>query len=351
SPAPGEAWAAIAEPSPLGAAALAALRLAHNLGAEAQVYLAGESIDACAEFAVMLEVAGCMNLPVRLWNEEARTSLSEETRLLWAASPRLPEETRGIRLPLAEVESADAWNAKAAGSRPETFLHRATAGTPVLSAAAVRALDAAATREYGLPGLCLMENAGIGAAAVARDMLARRPEAGVLVLAGRGNNGGDAFVAARGLCEGGYSVRVALLAEPEALRGDARENYEILAAGGLACACVAKDMERLEALLREAPLVVDGLLGTGLAGEVKGPVREAIERVNASGAEVLALDLPSGLDADTGAVLGAAVCAERTVTFAALKPGLLQGEGPRLAGEVTVADIGAPAELLRGGRG
>ncbi len=344
-PAPGRPWIVVAECSLAGAAAVAAARHGHNRDADVTVRLLGPEVETCSEFATLLEAVGCMDLPVGLWKRPRPGALPADALIVLGAD--LPERgALGVEtVPVADLDADDAWDARPAGSDPETLLHRPTDATPVLSVEAVRAVDAAAMEDYGLPGLCLMENAGIGATRVARDLL---PGGGrVLVAAGRGNNGGDGLVVARGLLQQGFAVEVALLADPDALDGDAAANRDLLLGADIPLHPCADDPASLRARAAAADLVVDGLLGTGLQGEVREPFRTAIEAINASRTPVLALDIPSGLHGDTGAVLGAAVRAAATVTFAALKHGLVQGDGPAHAGTLTLADIGAPAELIR----
>lgn len=187
----------------------------------------------------------------------------------------------------------------------------------------------------GVPGAVLMERAGHAVAAFA----ARVTVAGgrVLVLCGPGNNGGDGFVAARLLAAAGYRVRLALLGEREALRGDAA----LMAARWEGSVAPAETVG-----LAGVDLVIDALFGAGLARDLDGAARALVERVNAAGLPVLAVDLPSGIDGATGAVRGAAIMARWSVTFFRAKPGHVLLPGRLHAGEVTVADIGIlPAAL------
>jgi NAD(P)H-hydrate epimerase len=197
-----------------------------------------------------------------------------------------------------------------------------------------RATDAWAIEQLGIAGSDLMERAGAGLAAIVTD---RAPVGRVVVVCGKGNNGGDGLVVARLLRERGREVDVLLLAEPGELRGDARANLDRLpgpapqpfAAGALG-GCAA---------------VVDAILGTGFAGEPREPAAGAISAINAAGAQgavVIACDVPSGLDASTGEVASEAVRAAATATFHAAKPGLWIAPGKSCAGDVAVIDIGIP---------
>jgi NAD(P)H-hydrate epimerase len=207
----------------------------------------------------------------------------------------------------------------------------------LLTVAAMRQVDAAAIAG-GTPGLTLMEAAG---AAVAARGRVRLPEAGrVVVLCGPGNNGGDGFVAARLLAEGGFAVDLFLLGDREALKGDAA-----LAAKGW----TGPVRDAASAALPDCDLVVDALFGAGLSRDLNGAVRALVEAVNASGIPVLAVDVPSGLDGDTGAVRGVAIRAVETVTFVAFKPGHLLQPGRSLCGQLSLADIGTGRAALEAG--
>jgi len=193
--------------------------------------------------------------------------------------------------------------------------------------------------ELFLPGIVLMENAARGIADVAR---ARLPRGGrVAVVCGPGNNGGDGFAAARHLSNGGFDVSIHLVMPAVACPGgsDADRNLRIARAMGLP---VREDVD-----LEGAVLVLDGIFGTGLSRTVREPAKGAIEAIGAAACPVVAIDLPSGLDANTGAIHGVAVRADVTATMVAPKQGFERGEGPRLVGEVVVVDIGVPPSLVR----
>jgi NAD(P)H-hydrate epimerase len=214
----------------------------------------------------------------------------------------------------------------------------------------VRDLDARAADDLGLPTLILMENAGRGAAALLRDRPGVPPSARSLILCGPGNNGGDGGVVARHLDAWGYPVRVVWFARPDRLRGDAATQWNILARSGLDQTAWEDESsvttDQLDALLAGADWIIDALLGTGLSRPVEGILRTVIEAINRAGKPVLALDLPSGLDADRGVPLGEAVRARATATFVAPKLGFSAPGASDYTGEVVVVDIGLPRCLL-----
>ena len=213
--------------------------------------------------------------------------------------------------------------------------------TPVLSRAEVRELDRLASVEGGIPSLTLMENAGRGAAELALREFpnARR----FVIVCGAGNNGGDGFVMARRLRARGLSVSVFLAADPERISGDALTAFEALTDAGAAWLRIDEGtLPAFETSLTSADVIVDAIFGTGLDRDVVGTPRAVIERINAAQARRLSLDLPSGLDADTGKPLGAAVRANLTATFAETKRGLATPLGAAHSGRVEVIDIGIP---------
>ncbi len=223
---------------------------------------------------------------------------------------------------------------------------------PVFSAEEMRRVDERAIRELGMAGTTLMENAGRGAAEVIVASLAAlgAPPRGahVVIVCGKGGNGGDGFVVARRLKRARLRPHVFLLAPPHEITGDAAAKYREMRAAGLR-ATVLEGVGPLEAALRDADVVVDAILGTGARGAPAALAASAIERMNASGKPIVALDIPSGVPADGGAPAGAAVRATLTPSFAGLKRGLVSGPGAAFAGAVTVVPIGVPeAEVARG---
>ena len=210
----------------------------------------------------------------------------------------------------------------------------------------VRAFDRYCIEKLGIPGIVLMENAGRQIADVARAMLDQVEFRHCLVLAGRGNNGGDAFVAARHLAGRGYMSEVILIGRRDGVPGDAAKNLDIFQAmGGYVRGLDGAADEVLRELaptFQGADLIIDGLLGTGTQGEIREPYAAVIKAVNATGRPVIAIDIPSGLDCDTGRPLGPTIRAAKTVTMAALKTGFRNPESRQYTGEVILADIGVP---------
>ncbi len=218
----------------------------------------------------------------------------------------------------------------------------------ILTAAEMREVDRLTTKRYGVPSLTLMENAGKSVAdfiATRFQDFKRRP---IVVLCGKGNNGGDGFVAARHLLKMGANVQAFLVADPREVKGAAATNLNRWkkATGSPRVVRTSSDYKKSAPRSWQGLILVDALLGTGARGEVTGVLREVIEDVNFKADCVVAVDIPSALNADTGVVEGAAIVAQHTVTFTAPKPGLFLGEGSRHAGEVIVREIGSPLDLV-----
>jgi NAD(P)H-hydrate epimerase len=217
-----------------------------------------------------------------------------------------------------------------------------------LSRAEVREVDRLAIEEYGVPGVVLMENAGAGAARLLESLGITGP---VTIACGKGNDGGDGFVIARHLDLAGHEVRLLLACRPEEVRGDAAVNLRIAERAGLRIACLA-DASRAawEAGLADAAWIVDALLGTGASGPPTGAAAHAIAAINAvrvrGAARVLAVDLPSGLDCDSGTAAGECVRADETVTFVARKQGFDAAGAEAFTGRVHVIGIGAPRAAI-----
>lgn len=230
--------------------------------------------------------------------------------------------------------------------------HDAGGITPLLTRAEVRELDRRAIEELGVSSLVLMENAGRGAADVLCSLGLSGP---VAICCGKGNNAGDGFVVARHLDLRGHAVRVLAWSTPEQLSPDAAANARILESVGVPIAWLTERdgahdratvaQSRLREALRGAAWIVDALLGTGAAGSPRPPFDRVIRQLNASGVPILALDLPSGLDCDTGRPGEPTIRAAHTVTFAAAKPGLVTDAAREYVGQLHVADIGVRAVL------
>jgi NAD(P)H-hydrate epimerase len=216
-----------------------------------------------------------------------------------------------------------------------------------LSRDEVRSIDARASDEFAIPTIVLMENAGRGAASWLLDKIGHG-KGRVVIACGPGNNGGDGGVVARHLDFWGFDVQILWFADPSKLKGDAAIQREILERSGIASEIVDPGArpEQLDALWNGADWIIDGLLGTGLARPVDGLLGRAIASMNRSNRPILALDLPSGLDADTGLPLGEAIQATATTTFVAPKLGFAQEAARAYTGEVVVIEIGVPRALL-----
>ncbi len=211
----------------------------------------------------------------------------------------------------------------------------------------MREMDARAMREYEIPGVVLMENAGLRVVEEIKKMYPSKSLRAVIVC-GRGNNGGDGFVIARHLMNLGSQVTVYAMALEKDYRGDALINFCILNHMKAEVKHILKeeDLSLLVKDLSKANLVVDALLGTGLDSEVRGLMGGVIDRINDSATPVISVDIPSGIQADTGEVLGRAVRAVKTVTFALSKQGLFLYPGAEYTGEVSIGDISMPREIM-----
>jgi len=210
----------------------------------------------------------------------------------------------------------------------------------------VRALDRLAIETYGVPGIVLMENAGRGAAEVLLSLVVNGK---VVICCGKGNNGGDGLVVARHLDNHRVAVQILLFTRPEKLSGDAENNYQIAARSELPITILGDEEFEpgiVSGILEEADWIVDALYGTGLQGPVRPPLDGVIDAINASGRKVLAVDLPSGLDCDTGQPMGPTIRADHTVTFVAPKKGFDAPVAQAWLGQVHVVDIGAPRVLV-----
>ena len=209
-----------------------------------------------------------------------------------------------------------------------------------ITRAQARAFDKHAIEQLGIPSVVLMENAGRGAAEVLQSLGIHGP---VVICCGKGNNGGDGMVIARHLANAGCDVSILLFAPPGTLSADAALQWNIVQKMHLANEVWADeilDAAKLAAVFVRAEWIVDALFGTGLTGPVRPPFDGIIDLMNASVAQVLAVDIPSGLDADTGGPLGPTVRAAHTVTFVAPKLGFANPAAVAFIGQVHVVGIG-----------
>lgn len=209
--------------------------------------------------------------------------------------------------------------------------------------------DAAATAHFGIPGIVLMENAARGAVDFAEQLFGSACGQWIVLVCGKGNNGGDGFAMARHLVNRGARVDVLTLGPDSASQGDAKTNLDIIRVmeketSLLRIKLLSSSAQLADMLHRRPAWVADAMLGTGLSSPVKGEIAEIIEVLNSSSVPVLAVDLPTGISADTGEVMGGAVMADHTVTMSGLKRGLLLRGGREHAGDVHVVDISMPRE-------
>ena len=214
-----------------------------------------------------------------------------------------------------------------------------------------REIDRLAMERYGVRGLILMENAGRACADAVLPMCSRTGEPHVAIFCGSGNNGGDGFVVARHLWNSRVSVQIFLVGEVDSVLekdSDASVNLEIVRNMEIPIAEITseEDVDRAMQGAVGADLFVDALLGTGISGEVRGLFHPLIERINGCEVSVLAVDMPSGLDCDTGEVMGVAIRANRTVTFVLKKRGQTLPQARDYVGDVEVAEISVPRQLI-----
>ncbi len=214
----------------------------------------------------------------------------------------------------------------------------------IVTPAQMNSIDKNTINDYGIPGLLLMENAAAAVASEAVSMLEGSIGRVITIVAGRGNNGGDAFAAARLLHSKGCDVRVLLAGAKAGISGDALTNMVILEKIGIKVVEIdgIEDITLLDSNLKEAELVIDGVFGTGLSRDISGIAATVIERMNLSGKPILSIDIPSGIDGADGSICGTCIRADATVTFCMPKIGLTVNPGCEYAGRLTVADIGIP---------
>ena len=209
-----------------------------------------------------------------------------------------------------------------------------------LSAEESRNVDWVAKSQGHIMGIVLMENAGRG---IAEILLAENPKGKVVICCGRGNNGGDGFVIARHLNAAGVDVQVLLFADPKKLMGDACMNHAIIAHSDIPMkVLISPSAEDLKSIFKNAVWVVDALVGTGQKGILRSPFDIVVRQINESGVKVLAVDLPSGLDADTGIASDPTIKATITATMVTPKTGFQNPEAQSYLGKLMVVAIGLP---------
>lgn len=205
-------------------------------------------------------------------------------------------------------------------------------------------IDKLAQEKFGISAIVLMENAGRAAFQIALNMLSKEVNKKVICVCGKGNNAGDGFVCARHLINNGVDVDVFLLGNPEKLKENAKINYKILENMGMVIKILEhkEDFCSFESELKKTGLIIDAIFGIGLSGEIKEPYKRVIELINESKKPILAIDVPSGLEATEGKTLGACIKAAKTITFAFPKTGFVKNDGPLYSGELIIADISIP---------
>lgn len=215
-----------------------------------------------------------------------------------------------------------------------------------VTASEMKAIDENAIAKHGIPAIRLMENAG---RAVAKEASKSVSKGKVAVFCGYGNNGGDGFVAARYLIEKGYDVKVFLAGKPKPFTPETKSNFEKLVK--LKCSARAifgeEDIDKVFPEIAKTSLIIDALFGIGIKGKLESFYVKLIKRINAVNSPVISIDMPSGLDSDTGNPLPVAIKACKTVTFGLPKIGFKSNEAKNYTGEVIIADIGLPKRKMR----
>ncbi len=221
----------------------------------------------------------------------------------------------------------------------------------VMSRDEVRAFDAWAINELLIPGIVLMENAGRSCAELVKYQL-KKANACVCIFCGTGNNGGDGFVIARHLINASMKVKVMICGDSSKIKGDAKTNLDVLREMGQPVDELNLSDSNLDSRINiftgGVDIIVDAIFGTGLNGQLNEDYIRLIECINSQGTRILAVDIPSGLDCDTGHPLGASIKADWTITFAVMKKGFVfDGESSQYTGEIWIASIGIEPEFKR----
>jgi len=218
----------------------------------------------------------------------------------------------------------------------------------LVTAAQMQELDRKTIEESGVPGKDLMERAGTGATKAFEEFFGSPKGKRVLIVCGKGNNGGDGFVMGRLLLRKKAKVKIILLGNPKELKGDAKSMYQrLMKTAGSPSVVVLPTPQALHTLLNNSDILIDAMLGTGISTHVKDVFRMTIDAMNESGRPILSVDLPSGIHTETGDILGAAVRANLTVTFGQPKLGLFLGSAIDHTGDIQVVDIGIPEDFVK----
>lgn len=208
----------------------------------------------------------------------------------------------------------------------------------------MKAIDQCAINDYGIPGILLMENAAIS---IVKAIETYKQSGKVLIFCGQGNNGGDGFAIARHLFQKHYQVEVFIIGVPEKIKGDAKINYNILHRLNINITTISQQysLDVLDKIIENCDLVLDCIFGTGLSREVTGVYMDVTKKLNTYSPYTIAVDIPSGINGDTGGIMGVAIKADETVTFALPKIGNLLYPGAYHCGDLKVADIGIPKDM------
>jgi NAD(P)H-hydrate epimerase len=218
----------------------------------------------------------------------------------------------------------------------------------IATAREMQNIDSRARDEYGIPTLLLMENAALGIIHIVEDVIGAVRNKRITIVSGKGNNGGDGIAAARQLHNRGARVQVYLLSEPAALKGDAATNLGIALKMGIDIQSKGMyDMQGLRIVLNHSNVIIDAIFGTGLSAHVKGEEKEIIELINSCNQPRVSVDIPSGINSDTGEVMGAAIKADTTVTFGIPKRGHILYPGCEFTGKLHIADISIPEAAVK----
>ncbi len=217
-----------------------------------------------------------------------------------------------------------------------------------VTASEMQQIDEKAIRDYGIPSLILMENAGRACAEEARRFILSAPNSQIAIFTGKGNNGGDGFVAARHFYNYNLNPVIFYFQKPSQMKPDPLTNFKILERMKVRLVDCSENIDwaNVKKITQNSKLIIDSLFGTGLSKLIEEPFRTAIEIMNESKVSILAVDIPSGLNADTGEVMGVCVEAEMTVALALPKKAFMLASVKRYTGKVIIADISIPRELL-----